>query len=116
MDSNRPSAVVVVCATIIVVSFVGALSLILITVDQSTLPEGWLALFLAAIPGLVTAMANLARTESVKRQVDDLANGGMDAKIRAGVADAVRDEYLDPDQARQLAVDRARRDELGRPR
>lgn len=110
MDKRSP--VEVITGAVVAVSFIAALALIIITVDQSQLPEGWLALFVLNTPVLAIQLANMSRTKRIGNQVDDLANGGMDAKIRAGVADTVRDEYLDPSAAPQLARDRARRDQL----
>lgn len=111
--NRRSSPVLLICLTVVIVCGLGAAALMVATVEASQRPEGWLALFLAALPGLLTTMVTLARTESIGRQVDDLANGGMDAKIRAGVADTLRPELLDPDQADQLAADYQRRDEMG---
>lgn len=54
-----------------------------------------------------------SKVQDMKGNVEYLANGGTDAKIRAGIADVVKDEFLkDEDHTvEQLAADRIRRDE-----
>lgn len=67
---------------------------------------------------VVAGLASVGRKQDEqRRQLDDvsskveyLANGGTDAKVRAGVADVIRSELLDPKAAEQLAADRAHRE------
>jgi hypothetical protein len=73
-----------------------------------------LALPASAIPALITlGKVNSvdAKVEQVDRRTEELSNGLMDAKIRAGVADVIRPEHVDPEAVEQLEADRARRDE-----
>lgn len=62
------------------------------------------------VGSMIAALVSLARVSEVKATVDDLANGKMDAKIRAGVADVLPDHAIDPAVRDQLAQDRAVRD------
>lgn len=106
-----PSTALVVALVIIAVTAILGTVCILITLDKSQLPEGWLGLFFAMIGSIVAAVVTLARLDKVSRQVDDISNGRMDAKIRAAIADVVKDEHLDPDASSQIRADRIRRDE-----
>ena len=81
--------------------------------DPSTLVTlllGSLAPTVAAIAGLVKVAGVGQRVEQVARQTDEMANGLMDAKIRAGVADVLPDDLVDDQAHAQLEVDRQRRD------
>lgn len=104
------SPVVVICFTVVAVSAILAIVLMVITVDQSALPEGWLSLFIGLVPAILIGLVNLAKTDRLESKVEDLGNGKMDAKIRAGVADVMRPEHVDPLMAAQLDLDRQRRD------
>jgi hypothetical protein len=66
---------------------------------------------LAAVGTLGTSLLALLGIRSIDQKVDYLANGGTDAKIRAGIADVVKPELLKDDDstAAQLDVDRAHR-------
>ncbi|UUW92664.1 hypothetical protein [Pimelobacter simplex] len=67
---------------------------------------------------VIAGLASVGRKQDEqRRQLDDvsskveyLANGGTDAKVRAGVADVIRSELLDPKAAEQIAADRAHRE------
>lgn len=77
-------------------------------------PDGDIVIpFLTMVLGFggttVTALITLTQVRSVDQKVDYLANGGMDSKIRAGVADVVRPDLVDPDVERLLQVDREHR-------
>lgn len=77
-------------------------------------PDGdAVAMFLTMVLGFATstvaALVTLAKVQAVDEKVDYLANGGMDSKVRAGVADVLKPELVDPDVERLLAVDRATR-------
>lgn len=54
-------------------------------------------------------LAAMAKVGDVDRKVEYLANGGTDAKIRAGIADVVKEDFLKDDAAEQLEADRAHR-------
>lgn len=105
--SKQPSIAVVVCLTIVAcVAIVAIAGLVLANagVEQISTLVGLLTL-------MVTGGFNLAKTEKIKAQVDDLANGRMDAKIRAGVADVMADDLIDPAVHEQVEADRVRRGE-----
>lgn len=66
---------------------------------------------------MLTSILNLVKTDNVagdvahvKGTVDELANGKMDAKIRASTADVLPDHLIDPKIKPQLVRDRAVRD------
>jgi hypothetical protein len=55
---------------------------------------------------------NTADTQATAKSIGELANGGMDAKIRLAVAEVLSPDVLDPTIKRQLAADEATRDRL----
>lgn len=65
------------------------------------------------LAGIVVAIVNGNKTaqqlERTDEKVDYLANGGTDAKIRAGIADVLRPDLLKPDATEQLTADRVHR-------
>ena len=103
----KPSTAVVVALTAVACTLIAALTLVVVTVDKSEVPEGWLALFLATLSTVIATLVGLARTEKIGRQVDDLSNGKMDAKIRRAVAEVLRPDMVDPEARPQLERDRA---------
>lgn len=60
--------------------------------------------------GMITSILTLGRVDQMRGTVDDLANGKMDAKIRAAVADVIQPHLIDPAMDDQLELDRERRD------
>lgn len=77
-------------------------------------PDGAdVGIFLSSILGFagstVAALVTLAQVQKVGRSVDYLANGGMDSKVRAGVADVLRPELVDPEVEQLLQHDRHNR-------
>jgi len=102
------TAVLIVCVTVFGVFVIGASVLVMLQADS----DGPLlaGLLLSQLATTIPVIASLARTEKVAAQVDELHNGKMDAKIRAGVADVIPGELLDDEYVRhQLAADRIRR-------
>lgn len=69
--------------------------------------------FLTMVLGFATSttatLLTLTKVQKVDQKVDYLANGGMDSKVRAGVADVLRPELVDPDVERLLEADREHR-------
>lgn len=55
---------------------------------------------------------NTSDTQATARSIGELANGGMDAKIRLAVAEVLHPSALDPTIKRQLAADELTRDKL----
>lgn len=70
-----------------------------------------IGLLVTAAGNLVATIVTVGRTDQIKGTVDDLANGKMDAKIRAGVADVLKDHLIDPTTREQIAQDRIVRDD-----
>lgn len=101
----------------------GVVSIVVVALGCATAltifaPEADLAPVLALVGSTVATLATLAKLQGVDAKVDqvdkrteDLTNGLMDAKIRAGVADVIRPEHVDPEMADQLEADRTRRDQ-----
>lgn len=73
---------------------------------------------LGTIGALIAGLAQLGRKQAdTDRKVDEalagvnyLSNGGMDAKVRAGVADVLPDHLIDPQARPLIEQDRVRRD------
>lgn len=59
-----------------------------------------------------TLARNTSLTETTTAAVADLANGGLDSKVRAAVADVVNPSYLRSDAAPLIDEDRRKRREL----
>jgi hypothetical protein len=75
---------------------------------ESTVP---LILALIALPTTVAGtLLTLTKVNQTNSQVEQLTNGLMDAKVRAGVADVLPEHLLDPQARDQIAIDRATRD------
>lgn len=77
-------------------------------------PDGdAVAMFLTMVLGFATStiavLVTLTKVQSVDEKVEYLANGGMDAKVRAGVAEVLRPELVDPEAEDLIAVDRVTR-------
>lgn len=85
-------------------------------------PEGAdIAPLIGLVGPTVATLAVLGKVNNVDDKIDrvdqrteDLTNGLMDAKLRAGVADVLGEHLIDPAARGQLEADRARRDEAGR--
>ena len=105
---KTPTAMIAALAAV-AIAILGSITLMVVTVEKSQLPEAWIAVILGILGTVITQLVQLGRTEQIRRDVSDLANGKMDSKIRAGTADVLRDELIDPDQADQIAADRKRR-------
>lgn len=56
-----------------------------------------------------------AKVDQVATDTYRLTNGLLDAKVRAGVADVIRPEHIDPAAENQLVNDRRVRDEVHYP-
>lgn len=109
MPNRKPSttliAGVVACFVIVVIAC---------TIAFIFAPDGdafvvYLTMLLSFATSTVAALITLTQVQKVDQKVDYLANGGMDSKVRAGVADVLRPELVDPDAEHLLQVDRANR-------
>lgn len=110
-NQKQPSTALIISVAVVACVAIASVALILVTLEKSELPEGWLGMFLGFLGTTMVAVISLAKIDKIGQQVDDLANGKMDAKIRAGVADVLGDHLIDPAATQQLEADRARRDE-----
>lgn len=106
--------VAIICATALVVAtLLAVVALVAFAPSDSDLGL-LIGLVFTNVIGMLATILNLTRTEQVKGTVDDLANGKMDAKIRAGVADVLPDHLVDPKARPQVARDREIRDNAAR--
>lgn len=86
-------------------------------VEDGARIESLVGLILPAAGTLLLGFLALARIDNVEQKVGqslahttDLTNGLMDSKIRAAVAEVIKDAYVDPGAAQLLEADRKRRD------
>lgn len=108
----RPKA----SATVIVVGVVAMFCVVVVAIvalaifsPKDTDVANLVTILLGSLGSTVAVLATLAKVADVDSKVNYLTNGGMDSKVRAGVADVVRDDLLDPAVADQLEADRANR-------
>lgn len=105
---TAPTAVIV--GVVVVVCFaIAAVVAITIAAPDGANTGSIITLLLGSLAPTIAALANLAKTEKIQAQVDELSNGLGDAKHRAAIADVVRPEFLRDDAAPLLDQDRARR-------
>lgn len=71
---------------------------------------GTLAPTIAAVALLVQVRGVQADVAQVREDTHALTNGLLDSKVRAGVADVIRDEHLDPEAEALIAEDRSVRE------
>ena len=71
---------------------------------------GTLAPTIAAVALLVQVRGVQADVSQVRQDTHALTNGLLDSKVRAGVADVMRDEHLDPEAVALIRDDRAVRE------
>lgn len=106
----KTSNLAIVAATVLAsVTLVAVVTLVVFAPADADLGL-LLGLLFTNVGTMVTAIVGLVRTEQVRGTVDELANGKMDAKIRAGVADVLPNHLIDPAVDDQLVEDRAVRD------
>lgn len=108
MKNNNTLAVVIgVCFCFVVAGVVA----IVFAVPEGANIGSLVTIMFAGLGTTIAAVAALTKVEKVKDKMDDLSNGLMDAKIRAGVSEVLKDQFLDqsPESLRQNEVDRARR-------
>lgn len=89
------------------VTVIAALSIVAVVAVVALVPDDAdLAVLLVLVGNLLVTIINATRTDQVRATVDDLANGKMDAKVRAGVADVLADHLVDPKARAQVERDR----------
>lgn len=109
--SSSPSGNVLVLAIAgMFVVVVASITFMVIAVEDGARVESMIGLMLAALTPTIATLVTLAQVRNMGQQVDFLANGGTDAKVRAAVADVIDPAVLRDDVHDQLAVDRAVRD------
>lgn len=118
--------VLVVSLVVAFVAVMGTVIALVLAVEDDARVTSLLGLVLPALASLgvllgslykLTAVAETAestreRVEVIASQTTDLTNGGLDAKVRAAVADVLADHLIDPGATAQLGVDRARRSRM----
>lgn len=104
-------------AVVVFATTLGAIVALSFAVEDGARLESLVGLILPAAGTLLIGFLALDRVAKVDEKIDrvekhttDLTNGLMDAKMRAAVADTVKDMYLDPGAEQQLVADRQRRD------
>lgn len=124
--SRLPTPVVV--ALIVVAGLLGlgvitSLTIVVLFAPDGTDLPALIAAVAAAVVAIGTGTATLlkqrgtdARVAGMAESVHYLANGGTDAKMRAGIADVIPERMLKPEYvADQLEADRAHRDATPAP-
>ena len=110
------TAALVVVAVVFVVTVVSVLLAFLFAPEGRDLTLvigpllGTLAPTIAAVALLVQVRGVQADVSQVRQDTHALTNGLLDAKVRAGVSEVVRDDLLDPALAETVAVDKVVRD------
>lgn len=113
---NATTAALIVVAIVFCVTVLAVLAAFLFAPEgrDLTLVIGPLLGTLAPTIAAVALLMNLnkvdAKVEEVRQDTYRLTNGLLDAKVRAGVADVVKDEHLDPGAVALIAQDRKVRD------
>lgn len=115
VQSGPSTNVIILAVMAMFVCVVGSITLMAIAVEDGARLESLVGQLLAALTPTIATVALLAKVHGVGRQVDFLANGGTDAKVRAAVADVIDPDLLRDDAHDQIAVDRAVRDRQALP-
>ena len=116
MSNTRPPAagvsgtVVAVCITVLVCFTLAVCCAIFIAVPDGARSGSMVVIILASLGPAVATLAALVGVRQIASHVTQLTNGLMDSKIRAGVADVLPDDVIDPAAHEQLQLDRQRRD------
>lgn len=114
-QSGPSTNVIVAAVAAMFVCVVASITLMAVAVDDGARVESLVGQLLAALTPTIATIALLAKVHGMGRQVDFLANGGTDAKVRAAVADVLDPDLLREDAHDQIAVDRAVRDRQALP-
>lgn len=121
-SSSRQEAQAAINGTVLVIALAAvfcftasAVVVIAVAVPDGGNAGSLIALLVATLAPTLATIANLVKTTGVEQRLEDVAanaeqltNGGMDAKIRAGVADVLRPSMVDPEVEAQLVHDRDR--------
>jgi len=113
MSNNGTARTIILGIVVVVVATVLASAAVLIFApDGADIAPlvGMVGPTVAALGALYAARQVDAKVDRVEQTTEELANGTMDAKIRAGIADVIPESILDDTYRRQqLAADRIRR-------
>lgn len=117
MSSTSRTTTVVWGAVVVFTVTLGAIVALSFSVDDTEQLLRLVGLILPAAGSLLLGFLALDRVTKVDEKVDvvakhttELTNGLMDSKIRAAVADTIKDIYIDPGAQQLLEADRRRRD------
>jgi hypothetical protein len=116
-----PTAALVVMAVVFTVTILSVLAAFLLApADRDlTLVIGpmlaTLGTTIATVALLVQVRAVQSDVQQVRQDTHALTNGLLDSKIRAGVAETVRDDLVDPNAHALLQADRQTREEHHTP-
>jgi hypothetical protein len=110
MNGNKGSTVLVGGIVMCFVVVVLACTAVYLADPGGDNVAGFITPILGFTGTTLALLATLHKLNQTDEKVDYLANGGTDAKIRAGIADVVRPELLKPEAGEQLEADRAHRD------
>lgn len=114
-QSGPSDNVMILAVVMIFASVVASITTMAVAVEDGARLESLATQLLAAVPATLGVLVLLAKLHGVGRQVDFLANGGTDAKVRAAIGDVVDPALLRDDAHDQIAVDRAVRDRQALP-
>lgn len=123
-NSGQTTRTIVWAVVVLFVTTMATVVAMVLVADADTTAV-LVATVLPQLGAIAAVLVNLRATTEVgarvKRVEDDthaLTNGLLDSKVRAGVAEVVHDELLDPRYAEdgQQATDHAVRDERHRPK
>lgn len=109
MTKPSGNALVIAFALIVVAVVTGV---VVIAVSEPENGETIITLLLGSLAPTIGVLANLYKTGDIAKRTEDLTNGLMDAKIRAGVADVVVPHLVADDAKPMIEADRARRGNL----
>lgn len=94
MPSSGKTQRTIVWAVVALFGFtLGAIVALVALTDEASL---YVPMVLSAATPTIAVLAAMRAIESVKADTHALTNGLLDAKVRAGVAEVVHDELVDP--------------------
>lgn len=115
--SATPLVAVIVGVVVIVCFTMASCVALFVAAPEGANTGSLITILLGNLAPTLAVLALLAKQQQTDQKVDTigqtthrLANGLLDAKIRAGVADVLDPAYIDETAVQQLATDRAHRD------
>jgi ascorbate-specific PTS system EIIC-type component UlaA len=123
VSNSRNNNVVVIVGGVVFCFTLAACVAVFIAAPEGGNTASLIAILIGALAPTLASLGVLAKVNNTDAKVDRVAddtyrltNGLLDAKVRAGVADAMPEHMLDPDYVEgQLHVDRRVRDEQHLP-